>query len=455
MLQYTKNEGKVLKKDKARKIGNTKKGRPWLQRLKWANLMSLLTSTRKGYKLPPISHERSVNRDYTLVGELDPATTDFIRAVESITGAPSSEGNQVQVLINGDQIFPAMLDAMRSATTTLNLLTFVYWKGSIAPEVAKAICERAEAGVRCNVLLDALGAAKIDRTLIDEMRKCGAHVAWFRPPRWYNLSKINNRTHRKILVIDGRIGFTGGVGIAEEWTGNAQDHLHWRDTHIRLEGPVVRGLQGAFCENWLEATGEVLTGQDYLPDLKGVANGMRAQVTRSSAGKGDTNAETLFYLAMAAAKKRLWITTAYFAPRPALVEALIEAAKRGVDVQILVPGPNIDKELVRKAGQASYSKLLKKGIKIYEYQPTMLHAKTMVVDGVWSTIGSINFDNRSFALNDEANVSIHDSKLAKEMEQQFELDLIHAKKFTRRRWSNRGWWHRFQEKLSQLFTPQI
>jgi len=417
--------------------------------------VSLLASTQKGYKLPPISHERSVKRDYTLVGELDPASTDFIKAVESITGAPSSEGNQVQLLVNGDQIFPAMLEAMRSATSTLNLLTFVYWTGSIAPQVAEAVCERAKAGVRCNVLLDALGAFRIERKLIDDMRECGAHVAWFRPPRWYTLHKLNNRTHRKILVVDGRVGFTGGVGIAEEWTGNAQDPLHWRDTHIRLEGPVVRGLQGAFCENWLEATGEVLTGETYLPTLEGTPDGMLAQVTRSSAGKGDTNAETLFFLAMAAAKKRLWLTTAYFAPRGALVEALVEAAERGVDVQILVPGPHIDKELVRKAGQASYSKLLKKGVKIYEYQPTMLHAKTMVVDGIWSTIGSINFDNRSFALNDEANVSIHDARLALQMEKQFELDLAQSKKFTKRRWSQRGWWQKVQERVSHLLTPQI
>ncbi len=444
-----------MKEDKKKNSSKSKADHPWHQKYTWSNFVSLLTSTRKGYKLLPISHERSVKRDYTLIGELDPASTDFIQAVESITGAPSSEGNQVQLLINGDQIFPAMLEAMRSATTTLNLLTFIYWSGSIAPQVAEVVCERAKAGVRCNVLLDALGAARIERKLIEDMRECGANVAWFRPPRWYNLSKLNNRTHRKILVVDGRIGFTGGVGIGEEWTGNAQDPFHWRDTHIRVEGPVVRGLQGAFCENWLEATGEVLTGANYLPDIEKTPGGMRAQVTRSSAGKGDTNAETLFFLAMAAAKKRLWLTTAYFAPRPALVEALVEAAKRGVDVQLLVPGPHIDKDLVRKAGRSNYSKLLKKGIKIYEYQPTMLHAKTMVVDGVWSTIGSINFDNRSFALNDEANVSIHDVRLAREMEKQFEFDLKQSKEFTRRRWSRRGIWEKTQEKFGSLFTPQI
>jgi cardiolipin synthase len=431
-------------------IGNNK-----TSKLKWSNFVTLFTDTTKGYKLPPISHERPVKRDYILVGELDPTSTEFIDAMEAITGAPSTIGNQAQLLINGDQIFPAMLEAMRSATTTLNLLTFVYWTGSIAPQVAEAICERAKAGVRCNILLDAVGAAKIDRKLIEDMRECGAQVAWFRPPRWYNLTKFDNRTHRKILVVDGQIGFTGGVGIAEEWTGNAQDALHWRDTHLRLVGPVVRGLQGAFCENWLEATGEVLTGKPYLPALEAFQDGVRAQVTRSSAGKGDTNAETLFFLALAAAQKRIWLTTAYFAPRAALVDALVQAAERGVDVQILVPGPHIDKQIVRKVGRSHYSKLLKKGIKIYEYQPTMLHAKTMVVDSVWSTVGSINFDNRSFALNDEANVSIHDPQLAQQIEKQFELDLTRAKKFTARRWSRRGIWERVQEKLGGLVRREL
>lgn len=421
----------------------------------WSKLAGLATSTAKGYKLPPITHERAVSRDYTLIGQLDPASTDFVRALEAITGAPSTEGNSVQILTNGDQIFPAMLEAIRSAKTTLNLLTFVYWKGPIAPEVAHAVCERARAGVRCNVLLDAFGAVKMDRGLIEEMRECGVHVSWFRPLRWYTLSRFNNRTHRKILVVDGRVGFTGGVGIAEEWMGDAQDAYHWRDTHLRIEGPAVRGLQGAFCENWLEATGEVLVGEDYLPHLERLEGGVLAQVTRSSTGKGDTNAETLFFVAMAAARKRLWLTTAYFAPRPALVDALVEAAERGVDVRILVPGPHIDKDIVRKVGRTNYSKLLAKGIKIYEYQTTMLHAKTMAVDGVWTTVGSINFDNRSFALNDEANISIHNPEFARTMEKQFEIDLKQAKEFTPHRWSRRGLWERLQERLASVLSRQL
>ena len=294
----------------------------------------------------------------------------------------------------------------------MNLVTFVYWKGPIAPQIAAAIGEKAREGVQCNVLLDAIGAAPIDLSLIEQMEQAGVKVAWFRPPRWHNLRKLNNRTHRKILVIDGKVGFTGGVGIAEEWMGNAQDPLHWRDTHVRVEGPAVRGLQGAFCENWLEATGEVLAGEAYLPPLVELPEGVCAQVTRSSAGKGDTNVETLFFLAIAAARKRLWLTTAYFVPRPALVEVLTNGRQTWGGRAGISTRPHMNHKIARVAGRSNYSKLMKNGVRVYEYQPTMLHAKTLVVDGTWATIGSTNFDNRSFALNDEVNISIYDLPLA-------------------------------------------
>ncbi len=437
--------------------------------MRWKTRLLLINATRgkaltnqslgreKGIwqKLKSFRQRPHTRQGYKLLGQVDPASDGFMRAIEAITGAPITEGNLVEVLVNGDQIFPAMLKAIRSATKTLNLLTFVYWKGPIAPEVATAIAERARAGVKCKVLLDALGAIKIDTQLIEEMRESGADVAWFRPVRWYNLGKLNNRTHRKILVVDGGIGFTGGVGIAEEWMGNAQDPLHWRDTHIRVEGPAVRGLQGAFNDNWLEATGEVLAGEEYLPYIDSKPHGVIAQVTRSESGKGDTAAETLFFLAIAAAQHRLWLTTAYFVPGINQVEALVAAARRGVDVRILVPGPHIDKEFVRKAGRLSYSQLLKAGVKVYEYQPTMLHAKTLVVDGMWSTVGSINFDRRSFALNDEINISFHDKNIAECLEQQFELDLEKSKQFTLRRWKLRDGWERLQEKLSAVLKSQL
>ena len=280
-----------------------------------------------------------------------------------------------------------MLEAIRSAERTINFATYVYWTGSIAPEFAEALAERAEAGVEVNVLLDAVGAAKMDRALIDRLEDAGAKVAWFRPPKWYTLHKLNNRTHRKILVVDGRVGFTGGVGIAEEWTGNCEDPGHWRDTHVRVEGPAARDLFGGFLDNWAEATQCILSGPDHLPDIDGFDDGVQVQVTRSTAEKGSTDAEHLFYAAIACAQERIWLTTAYFAPRRAFVEALCEAVGRGVDVRVLTNGPHIDKQVVRQAGHRTYERMLECGSRIFEYQRTMLHAKVMIVDANWATVG--------------------------------------------------------------------
>jgi cardiolipin synthase len=270
------------------------------------------------------------------------------------------------------------------------------------------------------------------------MVEAGVHVSRFRPPKPYAAKRIANRTHRKILVADGRIGLTGGVGIAEEWTGNAEDPDHWRDTHVRVEGPVVRGLFGAFAENWLEATGEVLAGEAYLPDLPEREDGGPMMVVRSSAGVGDTNVEALYYLAIAAARETLDITAAYFVPRPAFTEALQDAAERGVRTRVLVPGANIDKPPVWVAGRAAYDDLLDAGVELYEYQPTMLHAKTMTVDGAWSSVGSVNFDNRSFQLHDEATLCVSSEAFAAELTAQFERDLEASERIGPDRWRRRG-----------------
>ena len=231
------------------------------------------------------------------------------------------------------------------------------------------LCERAQAGVEVNVLLDAVGSAKMDRELIRDMNDSGVTFAYFRPPKPYAMRRLNNRTHRKLLIADGKVGMTGGVGIADQWTGDAQDPDHWRDTHVRVRGPIVRGLQGAFAENWLEATGDVLVGEGYLPKLEPVSDDGAMQVVRSTAEVGDTNVEALYFLAIACARESLHLTSAYFAPRPAFVEALTDAAQRGVDVRILVPGPHIDKEFVRQAGRAVYEELLEAGVRLFEYCP--------------------------------------------------------------------------------------
>ena len=407
------------------------------------------------YAFEAAQYHRTAGKGFEVEDPPAPGTPDFARMVEALTTAPLRQGNHIDVLRNGCEIFPAMLEAIRSARQTINFATYVYWTGSIAPEFADALAERAKAGVEVNVLLDAVGAAKMDRSLIDQLEDAGAKVAWFRPPKWYTLHKLNNRTHRKILVVDGRVGFTGGVGIAEEWTGNTEDAGHWRDTHVRVEGPAARDLFGGFLDNWAEATQCILSGPDHLPDIDGFDDGVQIQVTRSTAEKGSTDAEHLFYAAIACARERIWLTTAYFAPRRAFVDALCEAVGRGVDVCVLTNGPHIDKQVVRRAGHLTYEPMLECGVRIFEYQRTMLHAKVMIVDANWATVGSINFDNRSFALNDELNLSLRDRAITAELEKHFLADLDDARELDLAAWRGRPLRMRAKELASAAVRREL
>jgi cardiolipin synthase len=409
------------------------------------------------YASDSLRHRREQGDGYTLHGDaLDVGSLEFLRACEELTGAGSTVGSDVELLINGDQIFPAYLDTIRQAKSTINCLTYVYWRGDIAREVAGALADRARDGLEVNVLLDAVGSAKMERDVMATMRDGGVNVARFRPPKPYALRRLNNRTHRKLLIADGRVGLTGGVGIAEEWTGDAQDPDHWRDTHVRVTGPAVLGLQGAFAENWLEATGDVLVGPGYLPELEPVReDGGPMQVVRSQAGVGDTNVEALYFLAIASAQRTLELTAAYFVPRPAFIEALCDAAERGVDVRILVPGTHIDKGFVRTAGRATYEELISCGVRIWEYCPTMLHAKTMVVDGAWSSVGSVNFDNRSFQLHDEVTLCVQSEEFAGLLSEQFARDLEASEEIEEERWKERGLVHRASESALRLARREL
>lgn len=405
---------------------------------------------------------RLVNRDqsaatrtnYKMVGQAIPGTDDFIRAIDAVSNSNTTGGNRIEILKNGDEIFPSMLEAIKNAKTTVNLLTYVYWTGPIAQEMGQALSERARAGVQCNLLLDAFGSSKISKKLIKEMKAAGVRVEWFRPLAWFDVNRLDNRTHRKVMVVDGKIGFTGGVGIASEWMGHAQDKHHWRDTHIRVEGPAVLALQGAFGDNWFETTGEVQAGDDYLPLLSEIG-GVTAQVTRSSASKFDTNIEALFQLVLGAATKSIWITMAYFVPTRAFTNLLKQLAEKGVDIRILVAGHRTNKKVVLWAGRVSYDELLKAGVRIYEFEPTMLHAKTIIVDGVWGTVGSTNFDNRSFSLNDEINVSFQDAELVKTMEAHFLEDLARAKEVKLDKWEKRGPLERVIDRTSDALNPEL
>lgn len=407
------------------------------------------------YAADSLRHRREGAFGYEIATEIEVDSEDFLRAAEALTGAPISNGNEAELLINGDRIFPAFLETIEAAERTLNVQTYVYWRGEIAGDVAGAIRDKARQGVRCNVILDALGAAKMERSLIREMESAGVNVIRFRPPKPYAVRRMANRTHRRLLVADGRVGMTGGVGVAAEWTGDAEDPDHWRDTHVSVRGPVVRGMHGAFAENWLEGTGEVLAGEQYLPALEPVEEGGPMQLVRSSATVGDTNAEALYYLAIASARESIELTAAYFVPRPAFTDALCAAAGRGVDVRILVPGPHIDKSLVRVAGRAAYDQLLEAGIRLFEYQPTMLHAKTLCIDGSWSAVGTVNFDNRSFQLHDEVTLCVWDQRFAGKLHEAFGRDLERAEEFEAGRWKERGLLRRATEAATTVLRREL
>ncbi len=364
------------------------------------------------------------------------------------------EGNRVTPLINGDQIFPAMLDAIHRAEKTITFETFIYWSGGVAREFTDAMSERARAGVRVHVILDWFGSKPMEQTLLEQMTSSGVQVERYHPPQWHSLSETNFRTHRKILVVDGRIGFTGGVGIADEWTGNAEDPDHWRDTHFKLEGPCVGQLQTAFMDNWLKTHDTVLYDAGYFPLLE-PAGTATAQVFASSPAEGAKSMRLMYLFAITAATRSILVSTAYFVPDPMTVDALISARRRGVRVEIIVPGPHIDKRIVRIAARGLWGRLLKAGVKIYEYQPTMYHCKVMIIDGQFVSVGSTNMDNRSFRLNDEVNVNLMDEQLAADLTEWFERDRDASRQIRLEQWRNRPLAQRIREDAVDLVRSQL
>jgi cardiolipin synthase len=378
----------------------------------------------------------------------------FMRVMGVMLGPSIVGGNRYQALRNGDEIFPSMLEAIRGARHSIDFETYIYWSGDIGRTFADALSERARAGVHVHVMLDWLGSDKIDPALVDQMRKAGVAVERYHPIRWYTLARLNNRTHRKVLVVDGRVGFTGGVGIAPEWTGHAQDAQHWRDTHFRIEGPAVAQMQAVFLDNWIKTTGEVLHGPDYFPPLPPVGDAA-AQVFMSSPTGGAESMHLMYLLAITAAARSIDLSMAYFVPDQLAVNALRAAMARGVRVRVVTPGPITDTETVRKASKALWGELLEAGAEIYEYQPTMYHCKVMIVDGFLTSVGSTNFDNRSFRLNDEANLNLYDEAFAAQQTAIFEDDLAHSRRVTLEAWRNRPWREKALEGLASLLRVQL
>jgi cardiolipin synthase len=380
------------------------------------------------------------------------------RRLEHLLGVPATEGNRIDILRNGDQIFEAMLEEIRSARRCIDFLTFVYWQGEIATEFAKAFEERATAGLRVRVLLDTLGARHIDPALIERMRAAGVDVRWFRPldpTIGRNYSRANHRTHRKILICDETVGFTGGVGIAEEWTGNAAGKNEWRDTHFRVVGPAVSGLHGAFIDNWIE-TGPLEIDHlfDHFPEHDDSGPSI-VQVIRGAAEAGGNDVANLMEILIHEAEEQLRITTAYFNPDEALMQLLVDAAQRGVDVEVLVPGRHADKRFVRIVGEANYQRLLEAGITVRVYDTSMLHAKIMTVDGDVATVGSSNLNQRSAQFDEEVNLVIFDPAIVAELDADFRRDLAHSTEISLEEWGERSRLQRAAERAASVVADLI
>ncbi|MBG9390385.1 cardiolipin synthase [Caenimonas aquaedulcis] len=373
----------------------------------------------------------------------------FLRSMGLLLGPSIMDGNTATELINGDQIFPAMLKSIRAAKKTVLFETYIYWSGEIGNEFADALSERARAGVKVHVLLDWIGSAKIDDAVIDKMKASGVEVEKFHPLRWYNLGRMNNRTHRKLLIVDGTVGYTGGVGIAPIWTGNGQDPDHWRDSHYRIEGPVVAQMQSVMLDNWAKTTGKVLHGVEYFPSPKPVGV-QSAQMFASSPNGGSESMLMMYLLAITAATRTIDLSSAYFVPDDITRDAIIAARKRGVRVRIITPGEHMDAETVRRASRGLWGELLEAGVEMYEYQPTMYHCKVMIVDGKMTSVGSTNFDVRSFRLNDEANLNVYDAGFAARQTEVFEQDLRKARRFTYETWKARPFMAKAQERMWSL-----
>ena len=384
----------------------------------------------------------------------DTSDPQFQRAMGSLLGPNILEGNRITALTNGDEIFPSMLTAIRSAEKSITFETYIYWSGAIGKQFADALVERAKAGVKVLVLLDWVGSAKIDESFLKAMETSGVKVRKFHKPVWYNLARLNNRTHRKLLVVDGRVGFTGGVGIAPQWTGNGQDADHWRDSHFRAEGPVVAQIQATFLDNWLKVTGEVQHGEDFFPAIK--ASGTdRAQMFSSSPSSGSESMQLMYQLAINAAAKSIDLSMAYFVPDQMSSDLMIKAVKRGVRLRLITPGPIIDTQTVRAASRRTWGPLLAAGVEVFEYQPSMYHCKIMIVDGLMTSVGSTNFDNRSLRLNDEANLNVYGSDFATRQTAVFEQDLKVSRRVTYEQWENRPMTEKFADQMAWLLQSQL
>ena len=384
------------------------------------------------------------------------AVTDpqFLRSLGQLLGPGIVAGNRVTALVNGDEIFPAMLAAVHGAQRTITFETYIYWSGEIGAQFTDALIERARAGVKVHLLLDWFGSSRIDSAALRRMEDAGVEVAKYHPFFWKGPLRVNHRDHRKILVVDGKVGFTGGAGIADLWLGHAHDAEHWRDTQFKLEGPAVGQMQAAFMDNWMKTRNVVLHGEEYFPPL-GAVGGDFAQVFISSPREGVESMRLMYLLSLAAARKNIRLCSPYFLPGTLMMDGLISARQRGVEVEVILPGPITDTRIVSLASRDRWEPLLKAGVKIYEYQPTMYHTKVMIVDDLWVSVGSANIDSRSFRLNDEANLNVYSATFAAAQNRIFETDKTKSREMSLKEWQHRSLLHQLGEAITGLFRSQL
>lgn len=375
------------------------------------------------------------------------------RTLEGVLGFRFTCGNQVDVLRNGDEIFPAMLEAIAGARHRIELLTFVYWTGDIAERFASALAERAQAGVVVRVILDAVGASDMPASLLERMRRAGVTIQWFRPLTRWRIWEMDNRTHRKVLIIDGLVGFTGGVGIAREWEGDARNQHEWRDTHFRITGPAVEGLQGAFYGNWAETGQPIYDPAMTLPEPPKLGDA-GIQVIRTTASTGWSDIASLIVLLIHLAKRRLRISSAYFVPDEHTIASLCRAVELGVNVDIMMPGPFADHRVSQLAGEDGFQPLLEGGVRLWKYQRSMLHTKVMTIDGTVACIGSANFNQRSMRKDDEVALVLLDANVVAELDRHFEEDLRLCEQVSLDQWRRRGLRQRLMEVVAAPFKPQ-
>jgi cardiolipin synthase A/B len=378
----------------------------------------------------------------------------FVNLLEALTDAKANRTGQLEVLTNGPSFYPAALDAMRLAQKSICLEAYIFQRSEIGQKYLEALTERARAGVQVNVTLDAFGSLRANKSFFEPLLQAGGQVKWYNRPRWYSLTRMDTRTHRELLIVDGRVGFIGGAGIADQWWKGEGKNPRWRDTLVRVEGDAVPNLQATFAENWLCSSGELLVGEAYFPEIHCEQETVALVVNSTPTPGGSTRARVLMQMLIASAERSISITTPYFLPDKGLVEELCHAVKRGVRLRILVPGRKADHVLTRSTSRAGYGPLLRAGAEVYEYQPAMIHAKVLVVDELWAVVGSTNFDNRSFGINDEVNLAVRESKFALRLEEDMAKDLVDSRRVSLEEWQHRPVTERAPEMLGWIFERQ-